>query len=173
MSLALLRTLPLYPSVYPSGVYRFVSRARPAPILATITEFGWHAGYIDGRLVMDKQTFLLAAGQAFAFPTYYGRNWDAFEEMVNDLSWLGLYAHSQTAGSQDEAGFSGCAILYDDAHRFAAQQPVDWHTALAILQSAAARWQHDGMPFYVLLRHNRHFNRHVPRLTAQVLERRS
>ena len=70
---------------------------------------------------MLAQTFLLAAGQALAFPGYYGRNWDAFEEMVNDLSWLPA---------------AGYVILYDYVYRFAAAQPEAWQVALAILQSA-------------------------------------
>ena len=162
MSLAMLRHLPSYPS----GVYRLVSRARPGPILATITEFGWFAGYINGRAVNDKQTFLLAAGQALDFPSYYGRNWDGFEEMVNDLSWLGLDTHSQTSTAEGEPSNAGCALLYDHAHTFAAHDSHAWHTALDILQGAAVRWQQRGIPFYVLLRHNRYWNRQVPRLAA-------
>lgn len=166
MSITVLQALP----TYPAGVYRLVSRTRPGPILATITEFGWYAAYIDGRLVLDKETFLLAAGQALGFPAYYGRNWDAFEEMVNDLAWLGLDsmgdAAHYTADTGGHAQYRGCAILYDYAHRFAASQPAAWQTALAIMQGAAQRWQQEGVPFYLLLRHNRHFNRQVPRLVA-------
>jgi hypothetical protein len=137
---------------YPPGIYRLTSRAHPRAILATITDWRWYAGYINGSVVNDKQTFLLAAGQALAFPSYYGRNWDAFEEMVNDLSWI----HA-----------AGTLLLYDRVYRFAASQPAEWQTALLILQSACARWQHEGFPFYVLLRHNWHWNRHLPKLAAQ------
>jgi hypothetical protein len=136
----------------PSGVYRLVSRARPAPILETITDRGWFAGYINGKMVDDKTTFLTAAGQALAFPDYYGRNWDAFEEMVNDLSWIPA---------------AGYVILYDYVYRFAAAQPDAMQTALAILQSASSRWQREGIPFYVLLRHTWHWHRHLPKLAAK------
>ncbi len=168
MTLATLRALP----TVPPGIYRYVSRARAAPILATITDFGWYAGYIDGRLVDDKQTFLLAAGRALAFPAYYGNNWDAFEEMVHDLSWLGLETTQHAGIPAGTQVYKGCAILYDHAHRFAAQEPEAWQTALDILRGAISRWQEVGVPFYVLLRHNRHWNRQVPRLAAQVTERR-
>ena len=149
----------LTPSINPSGVYCINCRARPASILATITDFGWHTGYIEGWLVNDKQTFLLAIGQALAFPTYYGRNWDAFEEMVNDLSWLTL-----RSSGQDKS--KGCILLYDEAHRFATAQPREWQIALAILQSASTRWQQEGIAFYVLLNQNRHWNRYIPRLRS-------
>ncbi len=141
---------------YPPGVYRFASRPRPGPILATITDWGWYAGYINGKKVDDKQTFLMAAGQAFAFPEYYGRNWDAFEEMVNDLNWVAAI---------------GYFVLYDDVYRFAAAQPEDWQTALSIFESACGNWQREGIPFYVLLRHNWLWNRQLPKLTAHGTEK--
>lgn len=162
----------LKPARNPSGVYRFANAARSGPILTMITDFGWHAGYISGRLVSDKQTFLIAAGQALAFPTYYGRNWDAFEEMVNDLSWLGLRAKGQNPTAQDPSGQVptvhdhgvGCVLLYDEANRLATAQPKQWQIALSILQGASLRWQQEGVAFYVLLRQNRHWHRHLPQL---------
>jgi hypothetical protein len=141
---------------YPPGVYRFASHPRPGPILTTITDRGWYAGYINGQVVDDKQTFLVAAGQAFAFPKYYGRNWDAFEEMVNDLNWIAA---------------AGYFVLYDYVYRFAATQPEAWQTALSILESACSNWQREGIPFYVLLRHNWRWNRQLPKLTAQGTEK--
>jgi RNAse (barnase) inhibitor barstar len=101
--------------------------------------------------VNNKQQFLAEVGQAFAFPDYYGRNWDAFEEMINDLSWIPA---------------TGYLLLYDHAHRFASSQPEAWQTAISILQSAAIRWQREGVPFYTLLRHNRHWNRNLPKFAA-------
>jgi hypothetical protein len=139
-------------TAHPPGVYRLANPSRPQPILTTITDWGWYAGYINGKLVHGKSTFLVAAGQAFAFPSYYGQNWDAFEEMVNDLSWI------QAAGY---------ALLYDQAYRLAAAQPDAWQTALTILQNACSHWQQEGVPFYVLLRHNWHWNRRLPRLVLR------
>jgi hypothetical protein len=135
----------------PPGVYRLISRARPAPILATITDLGWYAGYIDGRFVNDKQTFLQTAGQALAFPDYYGQNWDAFDEMIRDLSWIGA---------------TGYCLLVDQVHHFASENPEAWETALSIFESASTEWRRQGIPFYVLLRHNWRWNRHLPKLAA-------
>ena len=142
-------------SAYPPGVYRFAARAQATPILATITDWGWYAGYINGRYVTNKQTFLNTAGQALAFPTYYGRNWDAFEEMVRDLSWLKA---------------AGYVVLYDEPYRFADNWADEWQTALSILKGASAFWQQEGIPFYVLLRHNGDHNgqwyRDLPKLAV-------
>lgn len=136
----------------PPGIYRLVSQTRPDAILNQVAEWGWHAGYINGKIVEDKSTFLDAVAQALAFPSYYGRNWDAFEEMVNDLSWISA---------------PGYVLLYDYVHRFAANQPDAWQTALTILDSASTRWQQEGIPFYLLLRQSWHWNRHLPKLTTQ------
>jgi len=133
----------------PPGVYRFTARAQPDPILATITDWGWYAGYINGRDVEDKQAFLNAAGQALAFPPYYGRNWDAFEEMVRDLSWIKA---------------AGYVILYDEVYRFPAYHEDEWQIALSIFKDACKHWHQEGVPFYVLLRHNRRWNRELPKL---------
>ena len=136
---------------YPPGIYRLTNRTHPDPILETITDWGWYAGYINGKMVNDKSTFLLAVGEAFAFPEYYGYNWDAFEEMINDLRWIPA---------------AGYLLLYDYAYRFAAAQPEEWQIAMSILQSACTNWQRDGIPFYVLLRHNWRWNRQWPKLAA-------
>ncbi len=136
---------------YPPSIYRFISRSRPSTILATITDLGWYPAYINGMIVNDKRSFLVAAGQAFAFPAYSGRNWDAFEEMINDLSWIPA---------------TGYCMLFDHVHFFASIQPEVWQTAISILQSATIRWQQEGIPFYVLLRHNWHWNRHLPKLAT-------
>lgn len=136
---------------YPPGVYRFAGRAQAIPILAAIIDWGWYAGYINGKSVEDKQTFLNAAGQALAFPPYYGRNWDAFEEMVRDLSWIKAV---------------GYVILYDEVYRFPSNHKAEWQTALTILKGACAHWQQEGIPFYVLLRYNGRWNRDLPKLAV-------
>jgi hypothetical protein len=106
-------------------------------------------------MVVGKSTFLVAAGQAFAFPSYYGQNWDAFEEMINDLGWIRA---------------AGYALLYDHVYRFAANQQDAWQVALTILQNACSNWQREGVPFYVLLRHNWRWNRHLPKLVLRTME---
>jgi RNAse (barnase) inhibitor barstar len=136
-------------AAYPPGVYRVNRRIPPSAILSTLTDWDWYAGYINGSEVHDKRTFLTAVGQAFAFPDYAGRNWDAFEELINDLSWVRA---------------TGYALIYDEAYRFAATNREEWGIALAILTQAAANWQREEIPFYTLLRRNWQWNRQLPML---------
>jgi len=45
------------------------------------------ASVLDGRELRNKAELLAAVGKALAFPDYYGANWDALEECLNDMSW--------------------------------------------------------------------------------------
>ena len=121
----------------PPGLYTLRSRARPAAIVRSLEQGGRRCFYLDGGAIGDKAAFLAAAAEAMRFPAYFGHNWDAFEECVNDLSW---------------APARGYALLYDNSARFARAQPAEWATARAILAAAAERWRATPTPFYALLR---------------------
>ena len=120
-----------------SGVYRVATRSSAQEITRLAARRGWHGGYLSGRSIVDKASFLHASARAMTFPAYFGRNWDAFEECLTDLTWL----HS--------AGF---LLLYDEPAHFASHSPSEWQTALAILQASADAWRQKQKPFYVLLR---------------------
>ena len=42
---------------------------------------------LDGRSLTTRDSLLRALGRSLAFPDYYGANWDALEECLQDLSW--------------------------------------------------------------------------------------
>ena len=44
-------------------------------------------GCIDVGLCADKTLLLQEIGMALGFPAYYGNNWDALEECLNDMGW--------------------------------------------------------------------------------------
>jgi RNAse (barnase) inhibitor barstar len=129
------------------GVYRLRGRTRPGSLLETVAAWGWRPIYLDGKQIVDKPTFLAAAHDAFAFPGYAGRNWDAFEELIRDLGWMRA---------------PGYVVIYDHVHHFAGRHPAQWQTALDIFQHAAAEWQTNRVPFFVLLRQPWWTNRHLP-----------
>lgn len=124
-------------SARPPGIYTLRARARAATVVHTLERQGRRCFYLDGRAIGDKAAFLAAAAEAMQFPAYFGHNWDAFEECVNDLSWVPA---------------RGYALLYDHTARFARAQPSEWATARSILAEAVERWRATPSPLYVLLR---------------------
>jgi hypothetical protein len=119
------------------GIYRLNSRMPATWITAAASEYNWQGFVLDGRAVQDKDSFMQVCAAALHFPSYFGYNWDAFEECLTDLSWAPAH---------------GYLILYDDVWRFAHHAPHDWATALIIFRNAAALWQARGVPMIVLLR---------------------
>jgi RNAse (barnase) inhibitor barstar len=47
-----------------------------------------HLGIIEGTKIVDKKSLFEEFSVAFKFPDYFGHNWDAFDECINDLEWL-------------------------------------------------------------------------------------
>lgn len=116
------------------GVYRLPTHTSTKAVEQVVAPAGWRVFVLDGKRVSDKATFLSEAAKTMHFPNYFGKNWDAFEDMLNDLEW---------------APAKGYVILYTHAERFA--QLPDWKTALSIFQVAVQRWQQVGVPMYIFL----------------------
>jgi hypothetical protein len=121
----------------PPGIYHLRSRAQPDSIAQSAARRGWRCFYLDGRQIGDKRALMAAAARALELPSYFGHNWDALEECLNDLAW---------------APAAGYLLLYDDAAQLARAEPEDWATLHAILADAVAAWAARGTPMYVLLR---------------------
>lgn len=72
---------------------RRMLRGRAVPSSATIerlaARYGWVLREVDLSQVRDKQGFIEAWARALDFPAWHGHNWDALEELLRDLSWLG------------------------------------------------------------------------------------
>ena len=120
------------------GVYRWLSPTTACELERAVQQHGWRFFYLDRRQARCKASLLRAAAAAMDFPAYFGHNWDAFEESINDLTW---------------APAAGYVLLYDHLWRFACEQPDAWAVARAILQAACDQWAGQGTPFVVLLRH--------------------
>lgn len=116
------------------GVYRLPARTSARAVQHAVGSAGWRVFVLDGNKVSDKATFLSEAAKAMGFPSYFGKNWDAFEDSLNDLDW---------------APAQGYVILYPRAGRFA--RSPDWKTVLSIFQVAVERWQRAGIPMYIFL----------------------
>lgn len=133
----------------PPAIYRLASRATPASVCEQVETPGWRCFMLDGDNIIDKPSFLNACAAAMHFPDYFGKNWDAFEECLNDLAWLPA---------------PGYLLLYDNVEQFARNAPAEWHVAYEILADAVTNWQKDHIPFVVLLRNTGNFVRGLPKV---------
>ena len=130
------------------AVYKLESPLAPQAIVQEAAARGWRCFYLDGSTIDDKASFLAACADAMQFPAYFGRNWDALDDCLNDLSW---------------APASGYIVLYDEVARFSRGQPGEWASARAVLVDAVSHWTVTGTPMYVLLRGTRGSEPALPR----------
>lgn len=140
---------PILNGTVAPGIYRFTSHAQPDSLTRQLEAAGWRLFHLKGADIADKASFLQASASAMHFPAYFGQNWDAFEESINDLAWVPA---------------RGYVILFDDVARYASQAPEQWAMAYDILLGAIAQWQHNGVPMIVLLRGTGAFLREIPQL---------
>jgi len=82
----------------------------------------------DLRRARGKKAALGAIAAAFAVPGGFGGNWDALNDVLQDLSWLHGREQGIVLQLSGTAGFSGAA-------------PDDFALLLEILDAAAAYWR--------------------------------
>jgi hypothetical protein len=119
------------------GVYRTGLRTSAVTLARAAERYGWQAFHLDISALATKAQFLEASARAMRFPSYFGHNWDAFEESVNDMSW---------------APAQGYLVVFDGVKHFAQAQPDEFVVALDILRDSVDRWGKLGIPLVVLLR---------------------
>lgn len=134
----------LFTRELPPALYRCSSRVRPATITRLAEAHGWRVYRLDGRAIGGKAELLSRSAETMRFPAYFGHNWDAFEECLNDMA-------------------EGPALLlFDHAGRFAAAAPDDFAIALEILATVAANRQAGPAPLAVLVRGGGRAVAHLP-----------
>jgi RNAse (barnase) inhibitor barstar len=84
---------------------------------------------IDGQQVDTLEKFYQELIVQLKFPDHFGRNLDAFDEMINDLDWL------------DESTICLVFKNYDDF--LSAENDEAREIILTILDDAAAEWKRD------------------------------
>jgi len=94
---------------------------------------------IPGKLCRTKSSLFRAFAEALRFPDYFGKNWDALEECITDLSWL-------------EA--SGYLLIVSDAEMLLEKVDSDYKTFVSIMNDAGKSWAERSSrptPFHVVL----------------------
>ena len=113
--------------------FHFIRHGTPNNFLS-----GANANYsvipIKGRL--DAKTAIFSAvSEALSFPDYFGENWDAFDECLNDLSWLPAKGYILNLEHADDL----LVLPKDDLKIF-----------FAVLSKAIHNWQEEKKPLHVV-----------------------
>ena len=90
---------------------------------------------IDLKRLASKAGFLGRAARALNFPDWFGKNWDALNDCLTDLSWL---------------DGRGLVIIFENSKDPAGRKPQVFHSAVELFQSAKDYWRQAGKLFWVL-----------------------
>ena len=104
---------------------------------------------LDLGTLHGKRGFLARLAKALKFPHPFGRNWDALNDYLTDLSWL------------DDNGW---VVILFNGQDFAAKNQDDFKIAIDVLQTAAEYWRGQGKPFWVFIYGDNDWNPGLPEL---------
>jgi hypothetical protein len=93
----------------------------------------FHVATVPGSVLASDAELFDALASAFAFPDYFGHNWDALVDCLGDLEWL-------------EA--EGYVLVIDDADASGLSEPLA--RLLQIWPSVAQGWSAEGKPFHLV-----------------------
>jgi hypothetical protein len=80
--------------------------------------------FINGENCKNKLNLLDQFSKALNFPDYFGKNWDAFDEVMGDLNWLNMEE------------FGGILICISNPQFLLSDEPDEINTFLDIIKSA-------------------------------------
>lgn len=121
------------------GVARLRSRSSTEDVVATLGRAGWSVRVVDVASAGDKGALLDAFAAGLDFPAWVGRNWDALDDALRDLSWWA-------------PGDRGRAVIVAGAGRLDDALDREWPTLCDVLATAAERWRDTPTPLGVLVR---------------------
>jgi hypothetical protein len=133
----------------PGAVQRFadgldagVHRAPPAMAMGSIRTALEASGFAAFSVGLEdaggKAGILDAIATGLGFPAWVGRNWDALEDALRDLSWL-------------PSGVRGRALLVEGAEHPGAGSHAELEVLEDVLGSAVASWAGTDRPLVVVI----------------------
>jgi hypothetical protein len=117
-----------------SGCYRLAEM--PAEFEGAVQAASLALYRVDARPARTRSAVLGLLSRTLAFPSWFGRNWDALEDCLTDLSWI-------------EA--PGLVIVIEGFSTYAKADPDGFAILLDIFKSSAEYWRGEGRPFWVVL----------------------
>ena len=121
------------------GVYQLRSRSATTAIRGRLAVAGWATALVPLEGATDKGAIIEAFAGGLAFPDWVGRNWDALDDALRDLSWW-------------PPGPRGRLIVVRGASRATTGTAGDREIVRDVLETAAASWSLTDSPLVVLLR---------------------
>lgn len=88
-------------------------------------ELGYEYIYIDGNKCMTIDDLFTEFSVKFKFPDYFGYNWPAFDECINDLNWLPA---------------CGYIVLIGNGSKILSNNKQDFETFIKVLVNAVSEW---------------------------------
>jgi RNAse (barnase) inhibitor barstar len=98
---------------------------------------GWRVFWLDGSGLRDKRAVLNRCAEEFALPSYFGHNWGALQDCLNDLSWA--------------PATRGYLVVYDHWGELAGADPSTHRTLVDVFASAVSHWRATPTPMAVFL----------------------
>lgn len=118
-----------------AGAY-FIDARDGQALADAATELGFALARVDFAGCRDKDDALARIAAGLRFPAWFGGNWDALDDSVNDLSWWPA---------------PGYLLLIERAGAWQAAHADDAATLIEILGDAAQDWAKTRVPFWALL----------------------
>ncbi len=118
-----------------AGVYQLRSDAREFAREAEAAGLSVHRA--DIAHAHGKLDFLDTVARAMRFPPHFGGNWDALDDCMKDLSWLGPAR--------------GRVLILEKSKHFSAAHPGEFKEAMDIMDEAAQYWRGEGKALWTLV----------------------
>jgi RNAse (barnase) inhibitor barstar len=131
-------------SAEPPWAALVVLKAGQAPDTLPMPPDGFVRQVISGSQCRTKPGLLSEFARVLEFPSYFGRNWDAFEDCLTDLEWLPA---------------AGYLLIIANAEQLLRGHREDYKTFLSIIRHAGTEWatpqsghrSRKATPFHVVL----------------------
>ncbi len=115
-----------------AGVYH-MPQVDPQPLIRAADANGFATYRIDLSLAQDKAGMLDAIGKAMGFPDWFGHNFDALADCLNDMGWRSA---------------EGYFVLLEHCDGIHGRAEADFVATLQIFEQAADEWREQGVAFW-------------------------